>query len=80
MRKQQLYQVAKKVYQVAEKLLFVPYIVQSLVDLIVVTLMEPKGYDPYENIYQEVDDGHHDKAVKFNVPFKDIAEQANDGI
>ena len=46
-------------YQVAEKLLFVPYIVQSFVDLILVSLIEPEGYAPYKNIDQEINDSHH---------------------
>ena len=80
MRKEQLYQVAINPYQVAEKLLFVPDIVQSLIDAVLVTLIKPKRHDPDENINSEVDYGDHNKAIDIRVPFEYPAEKADNGI
>ena len=42
--------------------------------------MEPEGYDPYENIYKEIYNGHHYKAIDMCVPFKYVSEKADNGI
>ena len=62
------------------KLLFVPNVVQSFIDLILIALMEPQGYAPYENIYQEVDYGDHDKTVYLRIPLEYPSEKTYNGI
>ena len=42
--------------------------------------MDPKRYGPHENIYQDKNNGHHDKAAWFCKPLKEPAEKTHDQI
>ncbi len=61
-------------------LFFVPDIVQSFIDLVVVALVEPESNDPDKCIDQEIDNGHENKAVKLVIPVEDPAKGNYDRI